>query len=155
MSNFSFSKNSHKRLVGVNSDLVRVASTALSITETDFAIVEGVRSLARQKKLVAQGVSKTLNSRHLSGNAIDIAPYVAGRIDWSWRAYWPVCDAMFKAAKLENVKLRWGGAWTVSDIRTFADREWPAQDAFNSYGDLRRSQGRTPFHDGPHFEIPA
>ena len=70
---------SRARLRGVHPDLVRVVTRAIEITDVDFTVLEGVRSLSRQRQLVAQGASKTMRSRHLTGHAVDLGAWVAGR----------------------------------------------------------------------------
>ncbi len=50
----------------------------------------------------------------------------------------------------------WGAAWaTPSDPYPMDISKWDGsmEDAMNAYVDLRRSQGRRPFIDGPHFEL--
>jgi peptidoglycan L-alanyl-D-glutamate endopeptidase CwlK len=66
--------------------------------------------------------------------------------------YDDICDAFKKAAQEVGISIKWGAAWSEGDIR---DYEGTAEEAMNAYIDLRRSQGRRPFIDGPHFEIIA
>ena len=82
---------------------------ALIWLQQDFTVIEGIRSLERQEKLVVSGASKTMNSRHLTGHAVDIIPYP---VSWDWPLYYPIADAMKSAAKELNVDLEWGGDWT-------------------------------------------
>lgn len=103
-------------LKGVHSDLVRVVKRAAELSPTPFIITEGVRTLTRQKELVAKGASKTMNSRHLTGHAIDFVPVVGGQITWKWPAFKPVADAFKQAAQELKVPIVWGG-----DFRTFKD----------------------------------
>jgi len=113
---FRFGKLSERRLEGVHTDLICVMRHALEISTVDFSIVEGVRTLARQKKLLAAGATTTLNSRHLTGHAVDIAPYVAGSIRWDWPLFYILAAYVKEAAAAENVKIEWGGDW-----KTFKD----------------------------------
>lgn len=113
---FTFSKRSIKNLTDVHPDLEAVARRALEITEVDFVVIEGRRSLARQKQLVAAGASQTLNSRHLTGHAIDLAAWVGGTIRWDWPLYHKLAKAMKQAAQELQVPIVWGGDW-----RTFRD----------------------------------
>ena len=109
---YRFSNRSRKRLEGVHPDLVRVMETAILITKVDFTVLEGMRTLERQKQLVARGASKTLNSRHLTGHAVDIAPYIDGEVSWHWPDYHELAPYIWAAAKHENVTaLEWGGDW--------------------------------------------
>lgn len=113
---FNLSLRSRMRLRGVHPDLVRVVERALSITEVDFTITEGMRSAARQKELVAAGASQTMKSRHLTGHAVDLAALVAGQVRWDWPLYEKIAYAMKEAAIDLNVPLVWGGDWkTLKD----------------------------------------
>lgn len=111
-----FSTRSEKRLQGVHPNLVAVVRRALEIGPLDFSVVEGLRTEARQRQLVAQGASRTMNSRHLTGHAVDIAPFVGGQIRWDWPLFHQLAPAMKQAAQELNVPIIWGGDW-----RTFKD----------------------------------
>lgn len=113
---FKFSNNSLSNLIGIHPDLVKTVKSAILITEVDICILEGKRSLARQQLLFDKGASKTMNSRHLTGHAIDLGAWLDGQLDWSWPLYRKIADAMKKAAKSHNVQIEWGGDW-----RTFKD----------------------------------
>jgi peptidoglycan L-alanyl-D-glutamate endopeptidase CwlK len=113
---FNFSSRSESRLVGVHPDLVRVVRRALELSPVDFAVVEGLRTKKRQAELLKAGASRTLNSRHLTGHAVDLAPVIGGRIRWDWPPYYPLAKAMKAAAKELGVAIVWGGDW-----RTFKD----------------------------------
>lgn len=108
---YSFGIKSVKKMTGVHPALKKVLYRAIEITDVDFSIIEGVRTLERQKQLVASGASKTLNSRHLSGHAVDIAPYVEGEIRWDWPLYHRLAKVMKTAAKEVGVPVQWGGDW--------------------------------------------
>ena len=112
MSNtFKFSSRSEKNLQGVNPDLVKVTRRALEISEVDFGITEGLRSRYRQKQLVATGKSQTMNSRHITGHAVDLAALVDGRLRWDWPLYPRIAGAMKAAVAERGVALIWGGDW--------------------------------------------
>lgn len=142
---FALSKSSLDKLNGVNPNLVKVVKRAIEITGTDFRVIEGLRTRERQRQLVAKGASKTMNSRHLTGHAVDIVPIVGGAVSWDFNHYYPLAVAMAQAATELGVKVRWGGAWTVITGKTGTPQEW-----VKAY---RAGGGR--FLDGPHFEIPA
>jgi peptidoglycan L-alanyl-D-glutamate endopeptidase CwlK len=108
---FTFSKRSLKNLEGVHPDLVRVVKRAIKISKVDFTVIEGRRSLKRQRQLVRKGASRTMRSRHLTGHAVDLAPWVDGKLRWDWPLFYPIAGAMKQAAKELNVKIRWGGDW--------------------------------------------
>ncbi|WP_100158948.1 M15 family metallopeptidase [Proteus columbae] len=112
MNTYTLSQRSLSNLNGVHQDLVQVVHQALALSEYDFVVIEGLRSLARQKELMKEGKSKTLNSRHLTGHAVDIVPLVNGAIPWQdWSAFESVSKAMKKAAYQLNVSINWGGDW--------------------------------------------
>lgn len=110
---FKLGPRSLLNLRGVHPDLVRVVKRAIGISTIDFTVIEGLRSLARQKELLAKGATKTLRSRHIHGFAVDIAPYVGGSIRWDWPLFDQIETAMKEAARLENVKIEWGGDWVT------------------------------------------
>lgn len=110
---YKLSLRSRQRLSGVHPDLVAVVKRAIEITEQDFAVTEGIRNIDRQRQLVAKGKSKTMNSRHLTGHAVDLVPWP---VSWDWEHFYPIADAMKTAAKELKVDLEWGGDW-----KTFKD----------------------------------
>jgi peptidoglycan L-alanyl-D-glutamate endopeptidase CwlK len=115
MASFKLSRRSLDRLKGVHPDLVRVVLRAIQITEVDFAVTEGVRAESRQRELFLAGASTTMNSRHLTGHAVDLAAWV-GEIRWDWPLYHKIAEAMKAAAAELNVSIVWGGDW-----KTFKD----------------------------------
>jgi peptidoglycan L-alanyl-D-glutamate endopeptidase CwlK len=108
---FRFSARSLRNLQGVHPDLVRIAHRALEITVIDFVVIEGLRTLKRQRQLVAAGASRTMNSRHLTGHAIDIAPIVARQIRWDWPLFRKLEPTVKQAAAELAVQIEWGGDW--------------------------------------------
>ena len=126
---YVLSRKSLDRLAGVHPDLVRVVKRAIEITPVDFAVLEGVRSKARQERLVKAGASQTMNSRHITGHAVDLGAYVSGSVRWDWPLYHKIADAVKQAAAELGVPIEWGGDW-----RTFKDgphfqlpqKEYPA-----------------------------
>ncbi|MEP3431771.1 MAG: peptidoglycan-binding protein [Roseibium sp.] len=99
------------RLKGVHPDLVKVVKRAAEITKQPFQVTEGLRTLARQRQLVRRGASKTLNSRHLSGHAVDVVAKIGPRISWEVPLYYAIADAMKQAAEELGIPLEWGGDW--------------------------------------------
>ena len=132
---FKLGKTSLARLQGVDETLVNVVKRAIEISEVDFTVMEGVRTLERQRELYAQGrtapgkiVTWTMKSRHIEGKAVDLVPYP---LDWNdLDKFNKIKDAMFQAAKELDVNLRWGADW----------------DSDGNY----REKGE---YDSPHFEI--
>ena len=113
---FQLSERSRQRLQGVHADLVRVVERAISISDLDFMVTEGLRTAAQQSKYVATGRSQTKNSRHLTGHAVDLAVLLNGELTWEWKYYARLADIMKQAAKDVGVKLEWGGDWrTLKD----------------------------------------
>ncbi len=108
---YKLSNRSLKRLQGVHPDLVRVVKRAIEITTIDFTVVEGLRTMERQRELKRTGATTTLRSRHLTGHAVDLAPYVDGKVSWDWTYYYVLEKAIKQAAKDEGVELDWGGDW--------------------------------------------
>ena len=150
MSQFKLSQRSLSNLEGIDPYLVGVVKRAIEITKVDFGVIEGIRTPERQRELVQRGASQTMFSKHIEGKAVDLMAYIGSRASWELNLYDDIADAMKQAAMELQVPLRWGGAWNVPDIR---DWEGTMQGAMDYYIDTRRSQGRKPFIDGPHFEL--
>jgi len=110
---YSLSFRSRQRLSGVHPDLVAVVKRAIEIAKQDFSVLEGIRSVERQRELFKSGASTTMNSRHITGHAVDLAPYP---VSWDWEYFYPIADAMKQAAEELDVDLEWGGDW-----KTFKD----------------------------------
>lgn len=110
---YSFSKRSLNNLKGVHPDLVKVMTASIAASDVDFAIIEGLRTLERQKQMVAEHKSQTLNSRHLTGKAVDFMVYVDGVGTWGAKYYKQVSDIVKKTAHNLNIPITWGGDWTT------------------------------------------
>ena len=116
---YKLGNRSKQRLQGVHPDLVAVVELAISISTEDFTVLEGMRSKTRQRQLYNAGKSTTMNSRHLTGHAVDIAPFPTnGDFDddgvlniHDWDEYHPMAANMKKAAVRLGVELEWGGDW--------------------------------------------
>lgn len=147
---FKLSQRSLDRLQGVKPELVAVVKRAIELSSVDFGVTEGLRTLETQKKYVEAGKSQTMDSKHLTGDAVDLVAYVDGQVAWELNLYDNIADAMKLAATEKGVGLKWGAAWNVPDIRNW---QWSMEAAMNNYVDERRKQGRRPFIDGPHFEL--
>lgn len=135
---FKLSKLSESRLQGVKPQLASVVRRALEISTVDFMVVEGLRTIERQRELYAQGRTKpgnkvtwTLHSKHLEGNAVDLAPFVNGKVDWNnLKNFDAIAKAMLQASRELSVPIRWGADWDMDGIP--------------------REKGET---DSPHFEL--
>jgi peptidoglycan L-alanyl-D-glutamate endopeptidase CwlK len=148
---FKLSKRSNDLLAGVEPQLVSVVRRAIQLTVIDFAVIEGIRTPARQRELYEKGASQIKEGgAHTRGRAVDLAAFVGDRISWEVSLYDEIADAMKQAAIELHVPIKWGGAWHIYDIRA-----WPGtvEEAMTNYIDLRRKEGRRPFVDAPHFEL--
>lgn len=112
MSNYKFGEVSLARLIGVHPDLIRVVKDAILHTPVDIVILEGKRTLARQRILFAKGASGTLNSRHLTGHAVDLGAWVDSQVDWSWPLYRQIAKTMKDSAARLGIPVEWGGDWS-------------------------------------------
>ncbi len=113
---FKFSQRSLKNLEGVHPDLVKVVRRALELTEVDFVVVEGIRTLEKQKRYFDSGASKTMNSRHLTGHAVDLIAWVDRTVNWNLVHYERIAAAMKEAGRELGIPVEWGGDW-----KTFKD----------------------------------
>ena len=122
-----------QRLEGVHPDLVAIVNKAAELTDTPFIVVEGLRDIERQKKLVAAGASTTMRSRHLTGHAVDLVAFIdmdgsgdftkPDNIRWDWPLASKIAAIMKTAAFQLDTPMEWGGDWKT-------------------------------FKDGPHFQLP-
>jgi len=108
---YKFGTKSKERLATVHPDLQKLFNAAISTSPYDFSITEGVRSLERQKELLEAGKSTTMNSRHLKGNAVDIAVFVEGKLTWDFKYYKEVSDHIKALSKSMQIPIVWGGDW--------------------------------------------
>ena len=126
------SPTSLTKLAGVHPDLQKVVRRAAETTTLDFTVIEGRRTLERQRELLAKGATTTLKSRHLTGHAVDLAPIVGGEVRWDWPLFYQLAPIVKRAAIDVEVPIEWGGDW-----RTFKDgphfqlpwAEYPAEGA--------------------------
>lgn len=142
-------QTSLNRLKGVKTNLIKVVALASQFTKQPFMITEGLRTYARQEELVKSGASKTLNSKHLTGDAVDLAPLVNGKISWEQKDFYPLAEAMRRAATTLNIDIRWGGAWAVLN---YTGAKTP-KSLIDEYGAKKRAAKQSPFIDCPHFEL--
>ncbi len=73
-------------------------------------IVDTLRTKAEQAENVKKGVSWTLNSKHLTGDAIDICPYSVYELHGPDKLQWDAGDPVWRkiGAIGEAVGLKWG-----------------------------------------------
>ena len=152
---FKLSSRSLGKLEGVNPLLVDTVKRAIEVSSVDFGVTYGVRSLAEQKRLYEAKRSQTMKSKHLVqedgySHAVDLMAYDGSDPSWDIVMYDDIADAMKEAALETGAKICWGAAWQIDDI---AKWDGTMEQAMNAYVDLRRSSGRRPFIDGPHFQL--
>lgn len=149
---FKLGAASEANLVGVHPDLVKLVRLAITITEIDFSVHDGVRTMEEQRKMVATGASRTMESYHLTGDAVDLVPYVGGKLRWEHPLCNQVAEAMHEACDRLHLRVTWGRVW---------DMEMAELDPEDFEGDralyVRRYQRihgpkRWPLDDGPHFQ---
>ena len=150
---FKLGRKSETELVGVHPNLVKVTRRALELTSVDFAVHDGIRSKEEQREYVRQGVSRTMNSKHLKqadslGHAVDLVPVINGKLRWEWHPIYIITEAMRDAATELDVRIRWGGCWHTI---TYGVRS--PEQLRNEYIEHRKRNGLTAFCDGPHFEL--
>lgn len=146
---YKLSATSLQKLKGVHPDLAKVVNRAIQITEMDFAVNEGLRTIEQQRKYYNDGKSQTMQSNHLTGRAVDLVPTPNGKMDWNdWSNYYVMVESMQKAAEELNVKVRWGGCWEIINGKTGNPKSW-----VDAYGARKRKEGKKVFTDGPHFEL--
>ena len=110
---FKLSQRSLDRMKGVDERLVNVVKRAIEISEVDFIVTEGLRTKERHAELLKAGATRTMNSKHIVGKAVDLAAVVNGQVRWDWPLYSKLATAMKRAAEILNVKIEWGGDWVT------------------------------------------
>ncbi len=106
---YKLGTRSLQNLSGVHPDLVAVVKLAISITEQDFTVIEGIRNINRQRELFKAGKSTTMNSRHITGHAVDMVPWP---VDWEdIERFEIMAEAMKLAAEELDIPIVWGGDW--------------------------------------------
>jgi len=149
---FALGTTSEANLIGVEPKLICCVRYAIKRTAQDFGVFEGLRSLERQKKLVAAGASRTLDSYHLDGHAVDLVPYVDGRLQWQAPCCIEVAKWMHAASLALSVRLVWGAVW---DRELASLSATDLEDEVDGY--VRRYKqahpGKKPLIDYPHFQL--
>lgn len=153
---YRLGRKSLKELDGVHPALVGVVKGAIKITEQDFTVHDGIRTIAEQEEYVRTGVSWTMKSLHLPqkdglSHAVDLVPYINGRLRWEWGPIYMIAKAVQQVARERHVPLVWGGVWD----RSFNNLADPLQNQVNAYGDRRRAKRKKVNIDGPHFQLAA
>ena len=144
---YRLSQRSCDRMEGVHGDLQDVVERAIKITEVDFTVLEGLRSESRQRQLVDSGASQTMNSRHLTGHAVDLGAWVDGEVRWDWSLYHKIAEAMQEAAEELGVEIEWGGCWEV------LNGNGNPKAMMQAYVARKQAEGEDAFPDGPHYQL--
>lgn len=162
---FKFGKGSEREMIGVDAGLCRVTRRALQLSVVDFSVNDGLRTIDEQRNLVKRGASWTMKSRHIVGKAVDLVPYVNGKLRWEWPLCFEIAKAMLKASIEQSINVTWGGIWdsNLHDIcyrrkgKSLIDLLEAEQDRYvQEFRANRHYQGkkvRSPNLDGPHFQI--
>lgn len=116
---FKLTAKDNKILNEVHPDLQRVIRRAAMLTDVPFKVTEGMRTPAQQHENIKKGVSWTMQSRHLTGHAVDVAPYfdvdgdgdIDGKDMYAWPPYYKLAKIIKEAARIEGVAVEWGGDW--------------------------------------------
>jgi len=144
-------------LRGVHPLLIEFAQRTLTISLVDFAVHDGLRTLAEQKEYVRTGVSQTMESKHRVqddgfGHAVDLVPVINGKKRWEWPPIYEIAAAASIASTDLGLGIRWGGAWI--QIRGLENPTPASMKALvDAYGARKRAAGKPSFPDGPHFEL--
>jgi peptidoglycan L-alanyl-D-glutamate endopeptidase CwlK len=155
-SGFVLGSGSRRELEGVHPDLVAVVERAIELTEQDFTVHSGLRTAEEQAALHKRGASQRdgykRKSEHQAqasgyGHAVDLVPYIEGKLRWEWKPIYKIAAAMRDAAVEKGLRLRWGGVWDrdLNDIPC-----WALEAEVKAY--CKRHPGPD-FIDGPHYEI--
>ena len=150
---YKFGTHSRRELIGVHPLVIAVATRAIENTEQDFTVHDGLRTKAEQEEYVRTGVSWTMKSRHLTqedghGHAVDLVPYINGRLRWEWDPIYKIFLAVREAADYLDVPLIWGGCWHKVNATSKSPAALRA-----GYEARKRRQGKKAHPDGPHWQL--
>lgn len=149
---FKLGAQSERNLEGVHQDICRVVRLAITLSEQDFSVFEGLRTLERQKKLLASGASRTLDSYHLTGDAVDLVPYVDGRVKWQMPLCNKVARAVRQAALELGVSMTWGRVWDRRIADLDPENLEGSRAAYVARYQRLNGPRKFPLDDGPHFQ---
>lgn len=149
MSGFTLGSRSLANLQGVDDRLASIVEEAIGLTVQDFTVAEGLRTIEQQRLYVARGVSKTMQSRHLTGRAVDLVPWIGGAMRWEWPLIYPIAVAMRTAAVNAGERIVWGGVWD----RVLNDLGASLRDIQAAVIEYQARHPGPDFLDGPHYEL--
>lgn len=149
-SRFVLGKASLKELEGVHPPLVECVKQAIQLSTQDFTVYDGLRTYKEQLAHVKNGTSRTMESKHLKGEAVDLVPWINGKPTWDWEGCYKIAFAMDAAATIMGIanRITWGAAWDRR-LSDFGGRLEDYKAEAEAYA--KRHPGKD-FLDGPHFE---
>ena len=153
---YQLSEKSQSKLKGVHPLLVQTVNHAILLTEIDFGVTCGVRTLLEQKEMVDKGASWTLKSKHLIqtdgfSHAVDLIAYIAGNVSWGMKHYALIAEAMLRAGDEVGLELTWGAVWD-KPLRQLQLYDGLDNDIDEYVARFKAKNGKRPRLDGPHFE---
>lgn len=145
---------SKQELQGVHPNLVKVVELAIQLTSVDFGVHDGLRTMQEQRNYVARGVSRTLRSKHLPqsdgyGHAVDLVPYIGGRLRWEWGPIWHIALAVDEAATRLRVPIVWGAVWDKTMMQYGGSIDSLKKEVEN----YKYRHPGPDFLDGPHYQL--
>ena len=147
---YRLGSRSIQELTGVKDELVTLASLGILHTPVDFTVFDGLRTQEEQQELFNIGASHVLKSKHMTGDAIDLVPWIGGKARWEQTACERIAKTIWCLATLHNIKLRWGAVWD----RPFLDlNPNELHKEIANYVHRQRDQGRGTFIDAVHYEL--
>ena len=154
---FALGQKSLNNLQGVHPVLVKVVKQAIAFSGQDFTVFEGLRTIERQRALLASGASKTLKSKHIKqadgfGHAYDLVPWIDGAPRWEWGPIYEIARAVRQAALEvggEAIQIVWGGVWD----RRLAELPDTAKGIASAVQAYQVRHPGPDFIDGPHFQL--
>lgn len=146
---YNLSKLSRSRMVGLHPDLIKIVELAIKLTKVDFRVQEGLRTIETQREYVKKGASQTMNSRHLTGKAVDVVALPAGVVSWDLKHYCTIAQAFKEASESLAIPVRWGGCWL--ELSSVTD----PMKSVEAYSANKRANKQKAFIDSPHFELPT
>lgn len=142
---------SRRELKGVKPELVAMVKHLSLIYP--IVITDGLRTPEEQARYVLQGKSKTLNSKHLTGDAVDILRFDLGRPHWELPLYAEMARTAQIWANANEVRIRWGGSWDCLNNQPMALDTEEVMKWVDAYSARCRKARKRPLIDGPHFEL--
>jgi len=133
--------------------LAEAVRLCIQFSRVDITVLSAtLRTEEEQRTFVREGRSKTMSSLHLPQadgfvHAVDLAALEGGTVSWRPDVYFDLAEAMQTAARELDLPIVWGGAWAKINGSRDID------ELHADYVARKRSEGRRPFFDGPHFQL--